>query len=207
MAKLTSLFENNRRWSERIKKEQPDFFKQLSSGQKPEYLWIGCADSRVPANQIMDLNPGEVFVHRNIANLVVHSDINSQSVIQYAVDVLKVRHIIVCGHYGCGGVQAAMQDQPLGLIDNWLQHIRDVFDDHSGELAGLQSYEQQFRTCCEINVRAQVLNVSHTPFVRRAWKNGQELSVHGLIYDLHDGLLKDLGLSVNRDTYLAESGT
>jgi len=207
MAKLTSLFENNRRWSERIKKEQPGFFKQLSSGQKPEYLWIGCADSRVPANQIMDLNPGEVFVHRNIANLVVHSDINSQSVIQYAVDVLKVKHIIVCGHYGCGGVQAAMQDQPLGLIDNWLQHIRDIFNDRSDELHKLGTYHEKFRACCEINVRAQVLNVSRTPFVRRAWKNGQQLSVHGLIYDLNDGLLKDLGITVDRSSELPHSGS
>lgn len=197
MKKLPSLFEKNRKWAEDIKKEQPDFFKELSKDQNPEYLWIGCSDSRVPANEIVDLAPGDLFVHRNVANLIVHSDLNSQSVIQYAVEVLQVKHIIVCGHYGCGGVNAAMQRQNFGLIDNWLLHIKDVYQQFEEELSTITDEEEKLNRFCELNVQAQVANVCHNPFVQNAWEKGQELSVHGWIYSLSNGLLKDLDICIS----------
>ncbi len=197
MKKLPELFEKNREWAKQIREEYPDFFKELSKDQNPEYLWIGCSDSRVPANQIIDLSPGDLFVHRNIANVVVHSDLNCQSVIQYAVDALKVKHIIVCGHYGCGGVKAAFENQSLGLIDNWLQHIKDVQKQYQDELDKIDSKTDKVNRLCEINVHEQVMNVCHSPFVQEAWKSGQEISVHGWIYDLKNGLLNDLDLCIS----------
>ncbi len=195
MRLLKHLFDNNQTWAARITDHEPEFFQKLAAQQNPEYLWIGCADSRVPANEIIGLMPGEVFVQRNIANLVVHTDLNCLSVIQYAVDVLKVRHIIVCGHYGCGGVRAAMQNQEFGLIDNWLRHMKDIFQKHDHELSALPE-TQRFDRCCEINVIEQVYNVCHTTIVQGAWRRGQSLSVHGWIYGLQDGLLKDLGVCI-----------
>lgn len=194
MKKLPSLFENNRKWAKRIKEEQPDFFEELSKDQNPEYLWIGCSDSRVPANEIVDLAPGDLFVHRNVANLVVHSDLNSQAVIQYAVEVLKVKHVIICGHYGCGGVRASMQDQSFGLIDNWLLHIKDIYRQFEDEISSIEGENEKVNKLCERNVYAQVMNVCHNPFVQQAWKKGQQLSIHGWIYSLEDGLIKDLDL-------------
>jgi len=196
---LKHFFDRNVKWANRILAKDPDFFATLSSQQNPEYLWIGCSDSRVPANQIVDLPPGEVFVHRNIANLVVHTDLNCQSVIQYAVEVLKVRHIIVCGHYGCGGVKAAMDNHEYGLIDNWLRNIRDVRRFNSEALEGLQQ-DEQFDRLCELNVKEQVRNVCNSTIVQNAWKNGAELHVHGWIYDIKNGLLNDLGESVSTDS-------
>lgn len=194
---LQELFDNNRAWSEQVAEENPNFFPALANQQSPEYLWIGCSDSRVAANQLLGLMPGEVFVHRNIANVVVHSDLNSQSVMQYAVEALKVKHIIVCGHYGCGGVKAALGDQQLGLIDNWLRHIRDVANCYGDQLAAAADEDARFRLMCELNVMAQVANVCHSTVVQNAWKAGQPLEVHGLVYDVADGLLKDLNVSVN----------
>jgi carbonic anhydrase len=197
MDALNQLLENNRAWAERIESEQPGFFEQLSKQQTPEYLWIGCADSRVPANEIVSLPPGEIFVHRNIANVVVHTDLNCLSVIQYAVEVLKVKHIIVCGHYGCGGVKASMGAEDHGLIDNWLRHIRDVYRLHSLQLNAIEDEEERADRLCELNVIEQVANVSNTSIVKQAWKRGQELAVHGWIYRLEDGLLKDLNITVS----------
>jgi len=197
MKTLKPLFDNNRDWAEKIAKEQPGFFEQLSKQQNPEYLWIGCSDSRVPANEIVALPPGEVFVHRNIANVVVHTDLNCLSVIQYAVEVLKVKHIIVCGHYGCGGVKAAMESDSHGLIDNWLRHIRDVYRFHADELDTINDPEARKDRLCELNVIEQVANVCNTTMVRRAWEAGQELMVHGWIYRLEDGLLRDLNVCVD----------
>ena len=194
MKTLPHLFANNQRWAEGIKKQDPDYFNKLSQQQAPEILWIGCSDSRVPANQIIDLPPGEVFVHRNIANVVVHTDLNCLSVIQYAVEVLKVKHIVVCGHYGCGGVKAAMVERNFGLIDNWLMHIKDVSRLNQKQLAGLAP-AQQFDRMCELNVKEQVVNVCNTTVVQAAWKNKQELTVHGWIYDIKNGILKDLNES------------
>ena len=191
MKTLKHLFDKNIEWSSEIKKEDPEFFSKLSKQQSPEYLWIGCSDSRVPANQIIDLPPGGVFVHRNIANVVVHTDLNCLSVIQYSVEVLKVKHIIVCGHYGCGGVKASMERKSHGLIDNWLRHIRDVSRYHADRLEGLEEKEK-FDLLCELNVIEQVHNVCQTTIVRDAWKAGAELSIHGWIYGIDDGLLKDL---------------
>jgi len=176
--------------------QDPEFFTRLSSQQAPEYLWIGCADSRVPANEIVGLAPGELLVHRNVANVVVHADLNCLSVMQFAVDVLKVEHIIVCGHYGCGGVRAALRDDRLGLVDNWLRHVQDVRWKHEKEIEGLRTEEQRHDRLCELNVIEQVVNVSQTTVVRDAWAREQPLTVHGWIYDLHDGLLRDLGVSV-----------
>lgn len=193
---LDDLFHNNRAWAERIKKEEPDFFKKLAEQQTPQFLWIGCADSRVPANEIMGLLPGEVFVHRNVANLVIHTDMNCLSVLQYAIEVLKVRHILVTGHYGCGGVQAALDNRELGLIDNWLRNIKDVYRTHENEFDGLDE-EQRLNLLCELNVAEQVTNVCHTTIVQNAWKRGEALSVHGFIYSIKDGLLKDLGVNIN----------
>lgn len=197
MRTLKNLFENNRAWATRMTDTDPSFFQKLSNQQTPEYLWIGCADSRVPANQIIDLLPGEVFVHRNIANAVIHTDLNCLSVIQYAVEVLQVKHVIVCGHYGCGGVRAAMQNQPFGLIDNWLRHLKDVYQKHESALDALTEDNQRFRRFCELNVIEQVHNVCHTTIVQDAWRRGQTLDVHGWIYDVSDGLLDDLGVTVS----------
>ena len=195
MNALNTLLENNRTWAERIEREEPGFFKQLSTQQNPEYLWIGCSDSRVPANEIVNLPPGEVFVHRNIANVVVHTDLNCLSVIQYAVEVLKVKHIIVCGHYGCGGVKAALDGQSHGLIDNWLRHIRDVYRFHAKQLDAITDPKQRNDHLCELNVIEQVDNICNTTMVQNAWDAGQELTVHGWIYRLEDGLLQDLKVS------------
>lgn len=192
MAALEDLFAGNRAWAERIRAGEPDFFARLSRQQSPAYLWIGCSDSRVPANQIVDVLPGEVFVHRNIANLVVHTDLNCLSVVQYAVDLLKVRHIIVCGHYGCGGVQAALRRERLGLIDNWLRHLQDIREKHASLIRGAADDEAAARRLCELNVIEQVTNVCQTTIAQDAWARGQSLSVHGVIYGLKDGLLRDL---------------
>jgi carbonic anhydrase len=197
MANLSHLFDNNRAWAERITREDPGFFPRLSRLQRPKYLWIGCADSRVPANEIVDLLPGELFVHRNVANIVVHTDLNCLSVMQFAVDVLKVEHIIVVGHYGCGGVRAALERQRLGLIDNWLRHIQDVHARHREAVAGIDDVDAQADRLCELNVIEQVSNVCQTSIVLDAWDRGQELSVHGWIYGLRDGLLRDLRTSAS----------
>lgn len=196
MRELPQLFDNNRQWAEAQSASQPGFFSELAKQQKPEYLWIGCADSRVPANQIIGLPPGSVFVHRNIANVVVHSDINCLSVIEYAVRVLGVKHIIVCGHYGCGGVAAALGDQPIGLIDNWLRHIRDVRQKHAEQLERLPDDSARVDRLCELNVIEQVKNVCHTSIVQQAWRDSQSLCVHGWIYGLSDGLLRDLSVCI-----------
>lgn len=203
MRLLKHLFENNRQWSESIRAQQPEFFEKLSHQQNPEYLWIGCSDSRVPANQVVGLLPGEVFVHRNVANVVVHADLNCLSVIQYAVDVLKVRHIVVCGHYGCGGVLAALRNQRLGLIDNWLRHVQDVRHKHAFELGRVTDEVQLANRLCELNVIEQVVNVCQTTVVQDAWLRGQELAVHGWIYGLHDGRLRDLNICLTRPDELA----
>ena len=189
------LLANNRAWAADMTRQDPEFFRRLSGQQSPQYLWIGCADSRVPANQIVGLLPGEMFVHRNVANVVVHTDLNCISSIQFAVDVLQVGHIIVCGHYGCGGVLAALRDSKLGLIDNWLRHVQDVRWKHQPQLDALATEEQRHHRLCELNVVEQVLNVSQTTVVRDAWARGRELAVHGWIYDLRDGLLRDLGVT------------
>lgn len=196
MQELTHLIEKNRQWADKMKRNNPAFFEELSLQQSPQYLWIGCSDSRVPANQIVDLLPGEVFVHRNVANVIVHSDLNCLSVIQYAVDVLRVKHIIVCGHYGCGGIMAALNNQKLGLIDNWLRHVQDirqkfknVFDNHTPDL--------QWDMLCELNVMEQVINVAQTTVVQDAWNRGQELAIYGWIYKLHDGLVRDLKMGIS----------
>lgn len=203
---IESLFERNRRWAEAVSADDPSFFDRLSELQNPEYLWIGCSDSRVPANQITGLLPGEVFVHRNIANLVVHSDLNCLSVIQYAVDVLKVRHILVVGHYGCGGVKAAMEKQRHGLVDNWLRHVQDLREKHKSLFNRLDDHDQRLRRMCEINVVEQVFSVCHTTVVRDAWDRDQPITVHGLVFDLADGILRNLKMSSSahrqsHDTY------
>jgi len=196
MKDLRELLENNRAWSEGIKAHDPDFFNALAQQQSPRYLWIGCSDSRVPANQLTGLRAGEMFVHRNVANVVVHTDFNCLSVLQFAVDFLKVEHIIVCGHYGCGGVQAAMKNLQLGLIDNWLRHVQDVMHAHAARLSSIKDEAERLDRLCELNVIEQVLNVSRTTIVQSAWGRGQELSVHGLIYGVGDGLLRDLQIRV-----------
>ena len=197
---LEALFKNNIDWAERICAQQPDFFEQLAQQQNPRFLWIGCSDSRVPANEIVGLMPGEVFVQRNIANVVVHSDLNCLSVIQFAVDVLKVQHIMVVGHYGCGGVRAALFDQRLGLADNWLHHVHDVRDKHAEALQAIGLNEGRLDRLCELNVIEQVANVCQTTIVRDAWEKGQELAVHGWVYGLKNGLLRDLNVTVvNRE--------
>ena len=196
MRLLTQLFENNRAWSAEMTRQDPNFFRRLADQQAPHYLWIGCSDSRVPANQIVGLLAGDMFVHRNVANVVVHTDLNCLSTIQYAVEVLRVEHIIVCGHYGCGGVRAALENKKLGLIDNWLRHVQDVRAKHRAQIEALKSNDEQVHRLCELNVIEQVGNVSQTTVVRDAWANGRALSVHGWIYDLKDGLIQDLGVSV-----------
>jgi len=196
MRKLKHLFENNKIWAANTKKRDPEFFQKLSKQQKPEYLWIGCSDSRVPANEIVNLLPGELFVHRNIANVVVHTDLNCLSVIQFAVDVLKVKHIIVCGHYGCGGINASMKNARLGLCDNWIRHIKDVYEKHSALLNSINDAKLKIDKLCEVNVIEQVINVCETTIVHDAWERGQNLSVHGWIYGIHDGLLHDLDICI-----------
>jgi carbonic anhydrase len=192
---LSHLFETNRAWAQRICEQDPSFFSDLSRQQSPQYLWIGCSDSRVPANQIIGMPPGEVFVHRNIANVVVHTDLNCLSVMQFAVDLLKVRHIIVTGHYGCSGVQAALRRDRLGLSDNWIRHVQDVRQKHEQRLVRLSETDAAARLC-ELNVIEQVANVCETSIARDAWERGQELAVHGWIYGLHDGLLRDLNMTI-----------
>ena len=196
MKDLSELLENNRAWSEDIKARDPEFFHALARQQSPRYLWIGCSDSRVPANQLTGLRAGEMFVHRNVANVVVHTDFNCLSVLQYAVDVLQVEHIIVCGHYGCGGVQAAMQNLQFGLIDNWLRHVQDVMHAHASRLSSVEDEAQRIDRLCELNVIEQVLNVGRTTIVQSAWGRGQEIAVHGVIYGVGDGLLRDLRIRV-----------
>lgn len=195
MLTLNHLFEQNKEWAARILRQEPDFFLKLSQQQFPTYLWIGCSDSRVPANQIVGLMPGELFVHRNVANLVVHTDLNCLSVMQFAVDILKVRHIIVCGHYGCSGVQAALRNARLGLSDNWLRHLQDVRQKHERNLLSLSDESQTSDRLCELNVIEQVVNVCQTTIAIDAWERGQELAVHGWVYGLKDGLLRDLNIT------------
>lgn len=203
MKTLRHLFDRNVAWASEIKEKNPDFFTELSKQQAPDYLWIGCSDSRVPANQIVNLPPGEIFVHRNIANIVVHTDLNCLSVIQYAVEVLEVKHIVVCGHYGCGGIKASMEETEHGLIDNWLRHIQDVSRFNADKLDG-KEYGEQLDLLCELNVVEQVINVCNTTIVQNAWKNGVELSVHGWIYSIENGILKDLDTCINSIGQLVE---
>jgi len=215
MRSLSRLFDNNRAWAERVLRSDPDFFTNLAKQQSPEYLWIGCADSRVPANQIVGLPPGEVFVHRNVANVVVHTDLNCLSVIQFAVEVLKVRHIMVVGHYGCGGVRAALARDRMGLVENWLRHVQDVRNKYPDILSVLKDASAQVDRLCELNVIEQVVNVCETSILRDAWESGQDVSVHGWVYGIADGLLRDLGVTVSslaeveaqRATALAALGT
>ncbi len=197
---MQDLMQRNIAWADAQKKIDPEFFHRLSLQQTPEYLWIGCSDSRVPANQVVGLDPGELFVHRNIANVVLHTDFNCLSVVQFAVDVLKVRHIIVCGHYGCGGIKAALGDQEFGLVDNWLRHVKDVYVKNKNEIDGLRYEQQRVNRMCELNVIEQVDNLSKTKIVQHAWDRGQELSIHGVIYSIADGLLKELKLGT-KDTH------
>lgn len=205
MRLLSHLFANNRAWAAEAVRRDPDFFERLSRQQAPRYLWIGCSDSRVPANQIVDLPPGEMFVHRNVANVVVHTDLNCLSTIQFAVDVLRIGHIIVCGHYGCGGVLAALNKDKLGLVDNWLRHVQDVRWKHQAHLDALENETQRHDRLCELNVIEQVVNVSQTTVVRDAWARGQVLAVHGWVYDIGDGLLRDLDICVTAEGELPAS--
>lgn len=205
MRLLSNFFEQNRKWAERVKKKDPDFFTKLSLQQTPQYLWIGCSDSRVPASEITDMMPGEIFVHRNIANLVIHTDFNCLSVIQYAVEVLKVKHIIVSGHYGCGGVKAALGNEEHGLIDNWLRNIKDIYKIHQAEIDSIEDETQRVNKLCELNVIEQVANVCHTTIVQNAWKRGQELAVHGWIYGIDDGIIRDLDVCINGVHEISES--
>ncbi|MBX7106253.1 MAG: carbonate dehydratase [Gemmataceae bacterium] len=201
---LKRMFANNRAWAAEMTRRSPRFFQDLSELQEPEFLWIGCADSRVPANEIVGMRPGELFVHRNVANIVSHTDFNCLSVIQYAVEALKVRHIIVCGHYGCGGVIAAQKNKRLGLIDNWLRHVQDVQEKYRGVLSPITDEAERQDRLCELNVIEQAVNVCQTTVVQQAWRAGQDLTVHGWIYRLNDGLLHDLGLCVSSDEGLAD---
>jgi len=205
MRQLSHLFAGNRAWAEEMVRCDPDFFARLARQQRPQYFWIGCSDSRVPANQIVGLLPGELFVHRNVANVVVHSDLNCLSTLQFAVEVLRVRHVIVCGHYGCGGVLAALRDERLGLIDNWLRHIQDVRDKHEQQLSRLPDEQRRHDRLCELNVIEQAANVCRTTVVQEAWARGQELTVHGWIYGLGDGLLRDLEMCVTGEDELFPS--
>jgi len=204
MRDLQNLFDNNHAWARQMRTRDPEFFPKLAAQQSPQYLWIGCSDSRVPANEIVGLLPGEIFVHRNVANVVVHTDLNCLSVIQYAVEVLMVRHIIVCGHYGCGGVRAALSNDEFGLIDNWLRHIKDVQEKYELVLNRLIDEEVRLAKLCELNVIEQVSNVCHTTIVQNGWKRGQELTVHGWIYGLEDGLIRDLHVSVSSPQEISE---
>ncbi len=204
MKKLTQLFENNRQWATQITQSNPEFFKKLAEQQSPEYLWIGCSDSRVPANEIVGLLPGELFVHRNVANLVIHSDMNCLSVIQYAVEVLQVKHIIVCGHYGCGGIRAAIENSPHGLLSNWLSHVRDTYRRRSDKIMYTTDPNQRLDRLCELNVIEQVVNVCNTTIVQSAWNKRQQLTIHGWIYGISDGLLNDLGICISSTAELQE---
>jgi len=199
MPTLDHLFANNRAWAAEMTRQDPEFFTRLSRQQAPEYLWIGCSDSRVPANQIVGLLPGQMFVHRNVANVVVHTDLNCLSTIQFAVDVLHVRHIIVCGHFGCAGVLAALRGDKIGLADNWLCHVQDVRRDHQQEIDALETDAERQNRLCELNVLEQVVNVSQTTVVRDAWSRGDALAIHGWVYDLRDGLIRDLGISIRSE--------
>jgi len=203
MGELQDLLEKNRVWSEAIRARDPEFFQVLAEQHNPRYLWIGCSDSRVPATQLVGLQPGEMFVHRNVANLVVHNDLNCLSVMQFAADVLGVSDIIVCGHYGCGGVQAAMHNLQLGLIDNWLRHVQDVMHNHEALLAKISDETERLNRLCELNVIEQVLNVSRTTVVQNAWNRGQQLAVHGWIYGIGDGLLRDLDICITNQNELS----
>ena len=203
MHPLNSLLQKNREWSEKIRKSDPEFFPTLSRQQAPTYLWIGCSDSRVPANEICGLLPGEIFVHRNVANIVVHSDLNCLSVMQYAVDVLRVQHILVVGHYGCGGVRAALGTQKLGLIDNWLRHVQDVKMKYTDHLTCISDESERIDRLCELNVIEQVINAAQTTIVQNAWERGQSLSLHGWVYGLKDGLVRHLGISLSNTEELA----
>ncbi len=205
MRELPKLIENNRNWASRVNDEDPGFFPALAKKQAPELLWIGCADSRVPANQIVGLLPGDVFVHRNIGNIVVHTDFNCLSVIEYAVAVLKVKHIIVCGHYGCGGVKAASENHHLGLIDNWLRHIRDVRQKHEPLLRVVGNESDKLDRLCELNVVEQAHNVCHTTVVQEAWEKGQSLAIHGWIYKIHDGLIRDMNVTITGPDEIADA--
>ena len=204
MKEIDFLLQNNRRWVEETESQHPGFFNQLSSQQHPEYLWIGCSDSRVPANTIVGLRPGDVFVHRNVANLVLQTDLNCLSVIEYAVKVLKVKHILVCGHYGCGGVNAALNNEKNGVVDNWLRNVRDVYIHHKHEVDKAGDEHARARRLCELNVEAQVRNVCRTTIIQDTWESGQELTVHGVIYDINDGLLQDLNISIRSELELEE---
>ena len=201
---LKDLLQNNKDWADRVRREDPDFFKRLSRQQAPKYLWIGCSDSRVPANQILGLDPGEVFVHRNVANLVVHTDLNCLSTIQFAVDMLKVEHILVVGHYGCGGVHAGLMGTRVGLADNWLRHVSDVAQKHMRLIEVIDTESMRHARLCELNVIEQVINVCQTTVVQDAWARGQAISVHAWIYGLHDGLVRQLGLNIDSPQALAE---
>jgi carbonic anhydrase len=198
------LLENNKEWVARKTKQDPDYFNRLANGQKPPVLWIGCSDSRVPANEIIGAEPGEVFVHRNIANMVVHSDMNLLSVLDYAVNVLQVKHIIVCGHYGCGGVQTAMTNKHVGIIDNWIRHIKDVYRFHQKELNEIKDEKARFNRFVELNVVEQVLDLAKTSIVQGAWESGQEVHVHGWVYDVKDGLINDLKITIKDNKNLSE---
>ena len=193
---MAKLFENNKIWAEKVRREQPDFFEKLTHQQKPEFLWIGCSDSRVPANEIVNMLPGELFVHRNVANLVLPGDLNCMSVLHYAVEVLEVKHILVCGHYGCGGVSAALSNRSHGMIDGWLHNIKNVYHKHHQQLDLASTDEERLDRLCELNVIEQVANVSQTPVVQKAWGRGSPLTVHGVIYSISDGILKDLNVRV-----------
>jgi len=193
---LPNLFENNRKWASDMRAVDPAFFSRLAQQQSPELLWIGCSDSRVPANEIVGLLPGELFVHRNVANLVIHTDMNCLSVLQYAVDILKIKHVIVCGHYGCGGIKAAMEEKPHGLVDNWLRHVRDIQQRYQPLLASLSSDAERMGRLCELNTVEQVINVGSTTIIHDAWSRGQSITVHGWIYDVADGVLKDLDVCI-----------
>lgn len=204
MPKLYELLANNVKWAEQMTQEDPQFFERLAKTQTPEYLWIGCSDSRVPANEIVGLLPGEIFVHRNIANLVVHTDFNCMSVIEYSVEVLKVKHILVVGHHGCGGIRAAISRTSFGLIDNWLYAIKNLYHRNKYRMDSFANEEEQLNFLCELNVMQQVKNVAHTAVVQRAWERGQPLTIHGWIYSLQDGIAKDLGFSINSSEDLAD---
>ncbi len=193
------ILDNNKKWVENKLAISPNYFKNLAEGQNPPLLWIGCSDSRVPANEIIGAEPGEVFVHRNIANMVVHSDMNMLSVLDYAVNALKVKHVIVCGHYGCGGVKAAMGNTSIGIIDNWIRHIKDVYRFHQDELDAIENEKERFNKFVEINVKEQVMDLAKTSIVQNAWKNAQELSLHGWVYGLNDGYVTDLGVNFSCD--------
>lgn len=203
MKDLKTLLENNRAWSESIKARDPGFFQELAQQQNPHYLWIGCSDSRVPPTELVGLQPGDLFVHRNVANVVVHTDFNCLSVLQFAVDALKIRDVIVCGHYQCGGVKAAMQNLQLGLIDNWLRHVQDVMRNHEAKLESISNPGKRLDRLCELNVIEQVLSVGRTTIVQSAWSRGQELAVHGWIYGIEDGLLRELDICVTNQSELA----